>query len=337
MENKRKLSGKEPVYIIRPAAKMFGLDYLHVLLIVLVIILIALAFALAAFKQPTFAGSNGTSPYNSSQAITAAERILASYTLTNSSLSVLPYYTFANNATASYLSNLNKWLVIFPYTGPHAINNSIYNFSILLYGSNLTLAAPFVQQFAPSAHVNDTVTAEGVISVSGRVACTNSKPIPVYSIVDPFAPGALNALHIALNASRSYGSAVNMSYDFVFDRYSEQLYTPYTINLTQLTGRYFACASRDSAFGAFLNNYSIAYAGAPMPNTTLYDVVLGSGINISSFQGCYRNSTQILTAEGDLAQLYHAVSPPQFVVNCKYLTIPQTLNYALNYSLAQLH
>jgi hypothetical protein len=44
---------KEPVFIVKPALKNFGLDYLHIILIALVIILIALAFALSTFKQGT--------------------------------------------------------------------------------------------------------------------------------------------------------------------------------------------------------------------------------------------------------------------------------------------
>ena len=48
-----KKTEKEPVFIIRPAMKNYGLDYLHISLIVLVIILVGLALALSFFKQGT--------------------------------------------------------------------------------------------------------------------------------------------------------------------------------------------------------------------------------------------------------------------------------------------
>ena len=50
-KRRQQINSKEPVFIIRPASKHLGLDYLHILLIALVIILIVLAFALSTFQR----------------------------------------------------------------------------------------------------------------------------------------------------------------------------------------------------------------------------------------------------------------------------------------------
>jgi len=73
---------KEPVFIVKPALKRGGLDYLHISLIALVIVLIALAFSLAFFKQGTVVkncyygvvnGTCATQQYNSSQVLSGKD------------------------------------------------------------------------------------------------------------------------------------------------------------------------------------------------------------------------------------------------------------------------
>jgi protein-disulfide isomerase len=75
--------------------------------------------------------------------------------------------------------------------------------------------------------------------------------------------------------------------------------------------------------------------GTPINNSTLYDVALGSSLNISSFNACMANSVASLNDQAQLAKLYRVVTTPELIVNCKYATIPQTLSMAINYSLSQ--
>jgi hypothetical protein len=333
----------EPVFILKPALKNYGLDYLHVELIALVVILVVLAFALASFKPGVvikscaYGAVNGTCTepaHNSTQALAAAERVIASYATINTSFSLLPYYALVNESRASYLPGQRAWFIVVPYINPF-ISNAIFNFSMLLSDSNLSLENSFSPMIKPVLYTNNTVVAPGVVSLYGAALCTTSKPVPVYIVTDPYSTGALPALNTALNASKRFGSEINMSYYFIFAGSAISFYNGYGMEATQLLGRYLSCASRQGNFGDFLSNLSIAYAGVPLYNSTLYEVAQGSSLNMSSLNACMANSITSLNYQAKLAELYNVVTTPEFIVNCKYATIPQTLNMAINYSLSQ--
>jgi hypothetical protein len=342
----QRVSGDEPVFIIRPAFKNYGLDYLHITLIALAIILIVLAFALSTFKQGVVisncqygANSNGICNmpmHNSTQVLAAAEKELASYSSINTSLSLLPYFSLVNQSNVSYLAQSRQWLVVIPYIYPY--NHSvIYNMSLLLYDSNLSLVNSFIQTLHPSMQSNNSVVALGTVSIYGESACKASVPIPIYIVTDPYAPGALDTLSTMINVSKQYGNKINTSYFFIFSGYSIQYYGSFGVDHTQQLGRYLECASRQDRYSQFLSNLSIAYNGKPMENQTLYDIVLGSQLNTTQFSACMQNVSRTLDIEAEFANLYHIVSTPTIIVNCRYSTIPQSINYAINYSLDNLN
>jgi hypothetical protein len=344
-EKKKQAAKKEnaPVFILKPALKNYGLDYLHIELLAIVVILVALAFALASFKSGVvfkscaYGAVNGTCftpAHSSAQALSAAERILASYSTLNTSFSLLPYYALVNDSTVSYLPNQSAWFVMIPYVDPYA-SNTVFNFSMVLYGSNLSLENSFTQMIKPVIYSNNTVVAPGVVSLYKGALCTTSRPVPVYLITDPYSAGSIPALYSALNASKQFDGKINMSYYFVFTSSAINFYGGYGEETTQLLGRYLSCASRQSGFRNFVSNLSIAYKGIPLYNSTLYDVAQGSGLNMSSFGACITNSTVSLNDQARVAGLYDVAITPEFVVNCKYATIPQTLDTAINYSLTQ--
>ncbi len=346
-EKNPKISGKEPVFIVKPALKNYGLDYLHISLIALVIILIVLAFALSSFKQgivvtncqygSNSTGSCNTTVHNSTQVLAAAERYLAAYSNVNTSLALVPYYALVNKSKVSYLVQGREWLVVVPYIDPF-VKNTIFNMSLLLYDSNLSLANSFQQTLLPSVKTNNSVVALGTVSLYGEAACRTSTPIPIYVVTDPYAPGAINALNTTIKAARQYGSRINVSYFFIFSGYSISYYKGYGVSQTQYLGMYMECASQQrDRFPQFLSNLSIAYTGSPIGNQTLYQIVLGSGLNTSEFSGCMNNVTRTLNVQAEFANLYHIVSTPTVIVNCRYSTIPQTINYAINYSLNNLN
>jgi len=343
----KRISGKEPVFLVKPAFKNFGLDYLHITLIALVIILIALSFALSAFKQgvvisncqlgTSSTGACNTTVHNSTQVLAAAERYLASYSNVNTSLQLIPYYSLVNRSKVSYLVQTKQWLVVVPYIDPFA-SNTIFNVSLLMYDSNLSLAGSFLQTISPTVPTNDSVAALGTVSLYSESACKTSIPIPVYVVTDPYAPGMLNALNTSIEAAKAYGSKINVTYFFIFSGYSIPYYSSYGAPQTQLMGQYLSCASRQPAsFHDFVSNLSTAYSGRPLNNQTLYQIVQGSGLNQSQFGGCMQNVTTRLNIEAQFANLYHIISTPTIIVNCRYSTIPQTLNYAINYSISKLN
>jgi len=334
----RKPAKAEPVYILKPAFKRGGLDYLHISLIAFVIILIALAYALSTFKT-TLICSYGTlnstcitPKHNSTQALGAAERILASYSTMNSSLSLLPYYALVNRSTVEYLSNTSEWLIVIPYINP--FTNETLSFSMLVNDSNLSLVLPFQQTIAPLVYVNNKVVAPGTISLYGRTDCSSSAPIPTYSITDPYAPGALQSILRATNASKRYDGEVNITYYFIFTGNAAQLYRAYGVNETQLMGAYLKCATGQGKLGAFTSNLTTAFHGYPLSNSTLSQVAAESYLNASLLSTCLKTVYISLEYQARLAAFYNVTQTPTFIINCRYQTLPQTLDKAINYALA---
>lgn len=333
-----RLGGKEPVFIIKPVAKGYGLDYLHMTLGVLVVILIAFAFVLASSKPAVVSGcaSNSTScnlpQHNQSQVLSAANHDLVSYASINTSLSLLPYYSLVNRSTASYVPSGKYWIVNIPYVTP--FNRSIiYNFSMIITDSNLSVKNAFINTIPPHSISGKSVAGLGAISIDNTAACNVTKPIPVYLITDPYAPGAFAAINTLINASSSYGNSIDARYFMVYSDYAISKYNGFGAAQTQLLGNYMYCASKQRNFSEFMSNLGIAYNGQPLDNVSLQGVAKGSSLDIGTLTACLQNSSTAINYQAALASNYNITATPQLIVNCKYLTIPQTLDYAINYSL----
>ncbi|MDE1865471.1 MAG: hypothetical protein KGH94_02430 [Candidatus Micrarchaeota archaeon] len=331
-----RLSGKEPVFIIKPVAKGHGLDYLHLALAVLVVVLIGFAFALAYSKPAQISTCNsiscGNPQHNESQVLSAANHALVYYSSLNTSLSLLPYYSKVNQSTAFYVPSGKYWLVVIPYVNP--FNGLItYNFSMTVYDSNLSIKNAFINSIVPAKIQGKSVVGFGTISVDNTAVCNTTGPMPVYLITDPYAPGAFAAIRTLINASSAYGSRIDSKYFMVFSKYAISKYQGFGLQQTQLLGNYMYCASKQPNFKQFMSNLSIAYTGQPLDNLTLGDVARGSSLDMENLASCLSNSSTAINYQADLASNYNITSTPQLIVNCKYLTIPQTLYYAINYSL----
>jgi len=332
-------SGKknaEPVFVIRPVTKLGGLDNLHISLIALVIILIVLAFSLSTFKPSTIVQScnstvvNGTctrQQANSTAALGAVERYLASYYSVNSSLSLLSYYSMPNEAKVSYIQSTGMWLATVPYVDPLA-NDSIYNVSFLLY-PNLTLDQAYGQTLKPFTVGNDKSVALGVVDIYGRTICTTKAPYPVYVFSDPYAPSTFKSLYTAINLSKN--TNLNVSYMSIFTGYAEKYYNAYGVQETQALGSNIFCASLQGGFKGYLDNLSKIYYGYPINGSILTQVAIGSGLNMTGFNSCISNSTTLLNRQAQLSKLYNVTATPEYVLDCKYATIPATAQYAVDY------
>ncbi len=291
---------EDHLLLIKPASKRFGLDYLHITLIVLVVILVALAFALTTFKVGTLTvpcqyglATNGTCAapqHTSSQVLASAEKYLAAYSTVNSSLSLLPFYSEPNNASVTYLSNSSTWLVQVPYLDPQALSQKFY-FSMVLSDKTLLLQKSYVQTINPLSTTNNQAVALGTVSLAGKVTCAASAPIPVYPIIDIYAPGGVAAISSAINASQKYGHALNMSYKFIVSGFAEGKYSGYGVNQTVNTMGSLLCASTQPKFPAFFKNFSIVFIGNPLSNDTLGQVASGSGLNMTQYISCLKNSS----------------------------------------------
>lgn len=344
-ERKQRRAKQEPVFIVKPALKHGGLDYLHISLIALAIVLIALAFSLAYFKPATLLencqygivnGTCTTPKYNSTQALAAAGRVLASYSYINTSLSLLPYYSEMKMASATFVPSQNAWLIDVPYIDPLA-NNQVFNISMVLSGSNLSLVRSYIQSVSPTQRTNDSVVAFGTVQLYGRFLCTTKEPIPVYAVIDPYAPGAFSGIAKAINLTDEYHGRLNVSYDFVFTNYSTEWYAGYGTYQTQLLGMYLFCSSQQGGISGYANNVSKVFEGRPLSNQTLYQIAVGSGLDMASMNACLANSTTTLSYQAQLARFYNIQFTPQFIIDCRYSTIPETAGSAVNYTLSQVN
>jgi len=339
--NKSKKQDKGPVFLVKKASNLGGLDYLHVALIVLVVILVALAFSLSNFKSVIVCqygiSSNSTCitpKYTQSQVLSAAGKVLANYQYVNTTLSVLAYYSLLNQSKVSYQPSTNTWSVIVPYDDPYT--NTTLNVSMEFYGSNLTLETPFIQMLKPKIISNNSVVAKGVIGISNKYTCVSNTPIPVYLITDPYAPGAISSIIQAINMSKRYNNEINMSYKFVFSGYSISHYKQYGVERTQLLGAYLACGSAQQKFPQFMSILNSTYNGLPITNDSLYSMAEAAGFNMSSFGDCMVNAPTTLAAQAQLASFYNVTFTPVFINNCKYEAIPATESEAINYSIKTL-
>ena len=338
----------EPVFIVKRASRMGGLDYLHITLIALVILLVVVAFALSVFKQGvvlencqygivnnTCAPSPSQNATAQANVIAAAGRVLAGYQNFSSALSILPYYSLMNKSHAYYMQANGTWLVTIPYLDPFE-NNTEYNISILLY-KNLSLDNIFLSTAKPAILSNYSTVSFGTVDLTNKYLCNYSTPIPVYLITDPYAPGTIAAIKRAMNTSSQYSGKINMNYYFIFSDYSINLYKQYGVAATQRLGDYLVCASHQPQFGQFIDDLSTVDTSIPQSSSVLYSVVQASGINTTSFDNCLASVSEPLDAQSQFASLYNINVLPTFIVNCKYQTLPQTLDSAINYTLSTIN
>ncbi|MDE1857072.1 MAG: hypothetical protein KGH98_03235 [Candidatus Micrarchaeota archaeon] len=345
MPKQNRSKKNEPVFLVKPATRLGGLDFLHVSLIALVVILIGVAFALSTFKTAVIYKNcpggivNGTcanqtstpTSENATKALQAAERVIASYASLNTTFSLLPFYTETNASHVYYLNTTKQWLVIVPYVDP-LLKNQSHNMTILLY-NNFTLADTFFHIFRPGFMVNESTVSYGVVSFDNKVLCEQKPPIPLYLFVDPYAPGAISAINQSIQLEKRYNNSLNVSYEIMFTNYATSLYSQYGAVPVQRAGNYLACASHQSNFTGFFGVFSNVFNDRPIPNASLYQLAQVSKFNMSSFNGCMDNVSQKLDAQATLAGFYNIITTPTYIANCKYEAIPQTVNYAVEYAL----
>ncbi|MGC8567890.1 MAG: hypothetical protein ACP5RP_00745 [Candidatus Micrarchaeia archaeon] len=335
---------KGPVFLIKPASKMAGLDYLHISLIILVIILIAVSFALASFKRGiiiqnnTQACANSISYQNqnitnSNAALRSVERLIGSYKNTNTSFDLLPFYTLVNESNVSYSPFTHLWTVVIPYIDPLYYYKKFYVVSVVnssFYPKYIALSMPM-----PNLTSSSYVAAPGILAIN-TTPCSSTLPIPVDMISDPYGPYTINAIYQAINISKEYGNKINMNYFFIFSKYSDEMYSQYGINETQLMGKYLFCASKQSRFPAFMGNFTKVFSGTPLSNQMLYMIANASGLNMNNMNSCLSTSAKALADQEMLVSgIYKIIFTPSYVINCEYQTIPPFANRTINYSIQQ--
>jgi hypothetical protein len=338
-----KLSKKisEPSILVKPVSKLGGLDNIHLALMALVIILILLVAVISYNTKITIVNyTNQTTSINAttfkaihtpSQALSQAERILASYSNINSSISLLPYLANVNAANVFYLQNVRQWYVSIPYTGPQ--NGKTYLFSIIMNDSNLSRFSTFVQDVNPLAVTNNQVISRGVVKLYGQTSCTApGGAVPVYWFLDPYAPGALQSLKNATALEQRFGSNVNVSIKILSTQYSVGIANTYGLNNTLQLGKYLYCASTQRNFTKFVTAVNTTYQDTYIPAYLLQELAGQSGLNTTVLNACVASAQGSINAQFEQARHYNITSSSSVLTSCEYISIPQTVQDAVCYS-----
>ena len=330
-----------PAFIVKSATRRGGLDYLHITLIVLVVVLVGLALSLSRFSAVKLVNCeygvvNGTcasQSYNSSAVLMSAKKIIAGYLSSNTSLSLIPYYTIPSEYNAIYAPVSQKWFVYTPYIDPYT-NQTVGMFLVL--NKNLSLNESLSQTIPPSYTSNDYVIANGTVKLAGHVASTTSKPIPINLVVDPYSKDSVRAIEAMINASKTFGNEITPKYDFIFTATAQSKYQSFGIVETQALASYIFCASNQTEFPSFMNYTSVAFTGNPVPVSSLDTITNQSGINYTYMRECVLNSAKPLYYQSLFAQFYNITTTPEFIVNGEYETISTRLNASIGYALGQV-
>ncbi len=339
----KKLS--EPSILVKPVSRFGGLDNIHIALLVLVVILILLMVAMSYNTKIsiintsqgancTYGSVNGTCAaplHTQAQAKLAAEKVLAGYSTSNTSLSILPYLSNVNMANVSYLPATGQWYVSIPYRSP--VGSNTYLLGIFMQDSNLTKFSTFVQTVGSNPAVTDNyVAAPGVIKLAKQSSC-GTPTTQSYWFMDPYSPGAVQSLLNATSLESKYGGKLNVSIKILYTQYSQSVAATYGLNNTLNLGRYILCGSVQKNFTGFAKALNASYPNTYMPAYILSGIASQSGFNMTSLNSCISSSTQsVMNAQAFQAKYYNITSPLAVLTDCQYLSIPQTAGAAACYA-----
>ena len=341
---------KDVEVVIKPISRLGGLDNIHVALIALVGILVALLFVISGAKTVQMINSTNatnstahqlasnytcssgrcTEPVHSAAQVKVfAEQVLASYNYVNGSASLIPYFSDISNATYSYMPKDNEWYVTVPAV--NSANGIRFYESLVVFDSNLSLAYMSIESQKPPVIVSDKLVSQGVISLSNKLSCNTQSPVQVFWFIDPYAPGAIASLNNLTKLESRFGNNVNVTVKIMFGGATAQVGSEYGLGNAQELGRYLLCASEQENFGKFSEALQSAYGGQYLSEPILNPIAQNSGLNMSNLNSCISNSTSLLNRQALLEQYYNITTTPVAIVNCKYLTIPQTVQEGVCY------
>lgn len=336
--------------VIKPISRFGGLDNIHVALMALVVVLVLLLFVISGSKTITIVNStnvtnntithlasnftctmgNCTQPLHSiAQVKGFVEQVLASYSYVNGSASLIPYFSDIGNATYVYVPKDGKWYVTIPAISIY--DKVRFQELVVVSDSNLSLDFVTIETQKPPHIVNDKLVSEGVISLNNKLSCNTQNPVQVFWFIDPYAPGAIASLNNLTTLENRFTNKVNVTIKILFGGATTQVGNEYGLGNAQELGRYLLCASTQQNFGRFSEALQSAYGGQYLSESILNPLAQNSGLNMSEINSCISNSTPLLNRQALLGQYYNITTTPVAIVNCKYLTIPQTVQEGVCY------
>ncbi len=336
---------EEPSILIRPINRLGGLDNIHVALLALIVVLVLLLLTITYYKPVSATNSTNsvltTTVSNSSGSLSTihnstvikriAEQLLASYVSTNSSLSVLPFYSNVSGITASYVPSIKDWYVQIPATNPGS--KTVIYVSTLISDSNGSVLIPFLQLPKPRRIMSNYVVSSGVIQLAGQPVCLTQAPLQLYWFMDPYSPGAVQSLKNLTALQQRYGTKANASLEILYGSASASIANQTSVPAAQALGKYLFCASKQPGqFPQFVSLLNNVYSNGYITANELQSISGTSGLNQTSLAGCMSGTNPAFAAQTILASRYNITVSPSIVVNCDTLAIPQTVNKAMCYA-----
>ena len=230
---------------------------------------------------------------------------------------------------ATYLPLSGEWYV--SLKAANLGSNSTFLVSFLVSDSNLSKITPSIQTAVPSMILGNQEVSQGVIKLAGKYACLNQSPVNAYWFIDPYAPGSISSLVNATSIERGLGGKANVTIKIVYGAATQHIGQGYGLGNAQLLGQYVLCASQQPNFRSFASNLNSLYSGSYVPRSALTNVANVSGLNYTALNSCVGNTTQEINAQELLANYYNITQTPLVIVNCEYLSIPQTALRAFCY------
>ena len=310
----------------------------------LVAILVALLLMVSYYKpslpanytQTTTVSTNSTysTAHTPAQIKAIAEQYLASYAQTNSSLSLLPYYSNVSAMSVRYMPSSKDWYVQIPSTNPS--DNSTYYLSAVISDANGSVVTPFIELAKPPALYKNQVVAPGVVQLAGKSSCLSQNPLNLYWFIDAYAPGSVQSLTTAAALESRYGSKVNVSVKILYGSSTEAIARQVGTAASQELGKYILCSSLQPRFSGFASSLNSVYDSSYVSQNTLQSLASSAGLNQSELSSCVSGVDSTINAQTLLAQYYNITSNPSIIVDCEYQTIPQQVNKAACYANSSL-
>ncbi len=335
---KKAMSSDAGEVIVKPLSRMWGLDNIHVALVILVVLLLAMLLLVSYGGGPTLVNNtcsygtlNGTCVipvHNASEVRAKVQHILATYNSASSWQSLIPYFSEVSNMSISFMPSNATWLAELPLRQPNA---SVVNIAFVLYDSNLSLRYPLVQMQAPNVVLSNSVVSKGVVQLANKFACAEQTPMQMFWFMDPYAPGAIASLRNLSTLESAYGSRLNASVKIVFGSDSGRIADAHGVNDTQALSEYVLCASQQSNFTRFVSTLNSAFGGSFISPQSLAGVAQASRLDTVQLNACLANSSVVINKQSLLAKYYNVTSTPIVVTDCEYMAIPQTAQASLCY------
>ena len=338
---------KEKSVIIRPISKNGGLDSIHLALIVLVIVLVLLVAAISYTKEIviknesvsncTYGTVNGTcsSPISTSSQIKAAfESIIASYSTSDSSLSIVPYLSNTNTISVQYLPASKEWLA--GISGFNPTTNQSFYFEALINDSDNSQFTPFIEIAKPANLSQNKLVSTGVIKLANKYSCLQTKPVQVFWFIDPYSPGSIASLSNMTALEKRFNSSVNVTMKMLYTQSSVGIAKQYGIANAQALSGYLFCASLQKNFSKFSENLNSIYTNSYVSPQTLASIANQTGLNNTQLSSCLANYPQVFERQNLLSSYYNITTSPAVVTNCEYESLPQTVQNAVCYANSSL-